>query len=776
MRAVRSRSSMNLQRHVVAVAAALTTVVLFLGLGDPGVWEPEERVLIDRVAPVLADSSAAAQRSAGTTSATITAPPQREARGDDECLRMQPEGALARSLMPRALRFGRDKIGDTDAGRRLPLAVFGFVIVLAVFALATRLAGLRAGIVTAVVIVSMPLLLLQTRLFMSDIGTPCAATLVVYGLVTFSQPAAGTLTRTKLLDRLLSAAALSTGAVLGFLAGGALLGVVVPLGAFAVTGSLGIPVVYRRQAQTTPHHWLALIATLITIVSICVLAYQMYEVREAAVGERHLFDSTIAAGGCWSWALGGIWLPAPDYSSTFDSGFEQIAYGTFPWGVLAPIAAASLLRHTESKHRLIGLLAFAWAAISWFAAEAFARRVGFMIWAGFPAFALAVGVWLDDMLARRPRPPGDGGASSRLIATYFVLAAVVLGKDLHAFPQRMTSLLTANEIRYPVSAKLGVLPTSLGALSLGLLVAISLGIALCSQRRTIRAAATVATLGATALLAVFWVFAWHPNMSRHLSSKTLFESYHASREAGDELIIMGEYGRAPHAYAQAGPPYPVETTTSRTRLVAALKRPTRVFAVAPLNELCSLHREMSETPYFMIERNVQHALLSNRTGAARDKNPLRGVVVHVEPTQMTARPQDRIVWADKIELLGWDIPDRARAGESIDIVLYYKVLQRVDTDYKSLVEFDRPDGTRVSDETHLPIGGFCMTKVWEPGDFIIDRFSAKVRTGYLGPLEVWVGFVTGAWPSLRNMPLSTAPGADRDAKHRVRIANVVVEE
>src|SRR5947207_10111789 len=86
-------------------------------------------------------------------------------------------------LAARAIQWGRDAIGDSDGGRRLPLALLGLFTVLAAAGTAMRLAGARAGVVTAIALVAMPLCALQSRMLTSEIGTACGASLIVYGLV-----------------------------------------------------------------------------------------------------------------------------------------------------------------------------------------------------------------------------------------------------------------------------------------------------------------------------------------------------------------------------------------------------------------------------------------------------------------------------------------------------------------------------------------------------------------------------------------------------------------
>jgi hypothetical protein len=298
-------------------------------------------------------------------------------------------------------------------------------------------------LLAAIAVLSMPLLVLQARLLTSELGTAAGAALIVYALVALARPYRDRGARGAVLDALGATAALAAGVGLGFLGGGALLGLAVPLGAFAAASALGVPFVRAavRRRPVLPE-LPALVATLAAAAVLGLLAWQIYDVKDPHPGivpqARQIFGQAIVPEGCWSWALGGVWRPEDDLRFIFDSTFEQIAYGTFPWGVLAPLAMAALLRDPEPDRRFAGALALAWAGAAWIATEAFQRKVGGAIWAGFPALAIAVAVWFDALLARgdaapapapapTPGPAGPTTATALLVGLFFVLATVNLG-------------------------------------------------------------------------------------------------------------------------------------------------------------------------------------------------------------------------------------------------------------------------------------------------------------------------------------------------------------
>ena len=203
-------------------------------------------------------------------------------------------------------------------------------------------------------------------------------------------------------------------------------------------------------------------------------------------------------------------------------------------------------------------------------------------------------------------------------------------------------------------------------------------------------------------------------------------------------------------------------------------RSTRVFAIAPQSELCTLHREVAGKPYFVIDdRNVRNLLLSNRVDGAIDRNPLRTAILHEEPRDIPFRPKGKVVWDSRIQLLGWDLPRKVARGERFDVTLYYKVLQPVGGSWKSLMHFDGRAG-RAGNGDHDPIGGRCPTSTWQLGDYIIDHFTASAGGGAFpgGTYDVWIGFFTGSNPNWRNMTVSEAPGDMRDNVDRVKITTI----
>ena len=174
--------------------------------------------------------------------------------------------------------------------------------------------------------------------------------------------------------------------------------------------------------------------------------------------------------GCWSSALGAIWRPDDDLRYIFDSTFEQIAYGTFPWGILAPIAMRRAARRSAiASAASIGALSLAWAGGAWIATEVFQRKVGFTLWAGFPALALAVGVWIDDPARRGARRRNACRRRACSIGLFVALAVdrSRQGSAVVHRARRRRSSSAPMQIAYPTHVAPAFLPTKLWILILG---------------------------------------------------------------------------------------------------------------------------------------------------------------------------------------------------------------------------------------------------------------------------------------------------------------------
>lgn len=86
-----------------------------------------------------------------------------------------------------------------------------------------------------------------------------------------------------------------------------------------------------------------------------------------------------------------------------------------------------------------------------------------------------------------------------------------------------------------------------------------------------------------------------------------------------------------------------------------------------------------------------------------------------------------------VELLGYDMPKtRFRAGDSVEMTLYYRVLGRTPKPYWTIVDFNRDDGREAIRDFHMrhyPLDGHYSTTRWLPGEILRDEMSRRVEPG-----------------------------------------------
>ena len=646
------------RRAAPLLVLAVAFLALIPGIGRPGFWEPQELSVADRAiarhdgkpttplspaaaaaaakaaAPATPTPASAGPVSGGVPSTTpaatpAPAPTPPPASSTPACPKSAPTPDGARSLTERAVAFGFGAM-SSDVGMRLPIALLGLLTVMCIAGIAMRFGGPRAGALAGFIALSFPLLILESRQLTSEIGTAAGAALMVYGFVAIAKPTVG---RWRWLDIGSAIVAIIVGTLLAFAGGGALLGLLPPLLAIAL-GARGAIVgsvrrLMRRTGKDKIAHDVSVGAAALTLLALggalfvaFKLFTQVYAVREPVAGHLSLFGRTLAPRDCWSTALGGLWRNDDDLRSTFDSSFEQIGFGTFPWGIAAPIAISMLLFNGDHKRRDIGRLTLLWAGLSWLATITFQRKVGFSIYAGFPAMAVALGVWFDDLATPRDvvdknePEPTSRRANTLLLGLFIVLGVFNLSKDLLNFTDRFTSLLVGSEaIKYPKMALVLGIPARAWLLVVGVAIAGSIGVwiwlssrygdtdaDMTPKRHRLADYALRATILLTIVTSWFWAHGWYLGLSRSLSSKQVFASYEELRHDGDQLGIMGDLGNAPRYYADGD----WTKLTGRDNALAFLRKPERTFVFAPSSELCSIHKAAAGQPYYVLDDTNAH--------------------------------------------------------------------------------------------------------------------------------------------------------------------------
>lgn len=540
-----------------------------------------------------------------------------------------------------------------------------------------------------------------------------------------------------------------------------------------------------RDARWQRRHLMAgaAIAGGVALVALGVVLRAVFDLREPVPGERALFGYSLMPSEAYLRALGGAWRLRDNLEVTFNGLFEQIAFGLFPWSALAPIALAHLaMGPRRGRPTWSGLVLFAWAALAWVVASIIARKVGMVLYPALGAVAVGIGIWLDDLARAREQADAttESDTDSRarfgmalrmpLVALFVFIGAIVLAKDLQAFPNEIIGVSTAGgTVEYPKGG-ITLLKIELKAwlLVLGVLIGSFLGFSLgfWQRHRTPEddrhVAYKVGRYGIHAavvlgvILALFLAHRWTPLMSRKLSSRHLFSMYDEVKSDGDELGLMGSCGSG-YSYYVGGN---LITLKGRSQLLDFLRKDNRVFALAPVSELCPVHRAArSGLPYFVLDNgNTQCMLISNRLEDGEvDKNLLAQAILRSTPEGIE-QPLS-IVFEDKLELIGMNMPEAVDRGGAFEVSLFFKVLQPVGGNWKIFAHFDG-GGMRFQGD-HDPIQNRCGTSFWQAGDYIVDTFTVDAGNfTYAKTLyQLHVGFFRGSGGNWTNMTVSSATGA-----------------
>jgi hypothetical protein len=106
-------------------------------------------------------------------------------------------------------------------------------------------------------------------------------------------------------------------------------------------------------------------------------------------------------------------------------------------------------------------------------------------------------------------------------------------------------------------------------------------------------------------------------------------------------------------------------------------------------------------------------------------------------------------YADKIELVGFDIKGDLVAGEKVTFVWYWKALSDIDKNWDIFVHFDSEDtrvqaGARRQNLDHKPVDGLFLTSRWPKGKYIKDVQEVTLRPNFpRGQAVPYIGFYRG---------------------------------
>jgi hypothetical protein len=707
--------------------------------------------------------------------------------------------------------LGMKVFGVSELGARVFGALFAVVALLAVYWAGASLFRRRAGLLSALVLGTMPLFFLQARQLTSDMPLVAGLALSLGGFGRFAWPPGG---RRRLLDL----AVAGVGVLLGVLAGGVLLGFVLPalalLGTVVVAWGLrpaepipGAPTLadpgIGRDVPADRPFGRGLLGSPTGIIVLVL----------GALGVVLLVATLLRANvaGQYSLLLGGVPRGGTP-PQRFDYLIRQLGFGAFPWSALFVFAlgrALVRLGGDDAAQANVGRLGFGQLYLLVFAAFGYALSTVFVLMTGearfapLAALALAVGVFLDEAL--------DGERAEPVLGLLAGTGTMVVARDFLLAPEELSSLHVLAKVKWPPQLRIGPLFMIVGfVVALGIYLGLAtrgralgkvppreLGKAGKWHRRLETWVVAGGRWGIHVAVAGAVVFAFVvaqgivPTLSRHNSFKPVLESY--TRYAKPDEAI-GKYRVEGHGTGFYSAREMTELPTQDS-VLEFLRRPARTFALVSADELAALDAALkgANVQYAVVDASSSRfLLLSNRLNPGEeDVNPLKKFVwMAPAPPQAVANPApgapkwtwpaEKPPWpaprveayaefGNSIELIGADYPATMRRPGKIVLTLHFRVTQKPSTGYKVFVHFDSPGDPRLLGD-HAPLDGAFPTSHWLPGEYIKDTVEVDVplMTTPAGRYTLFLGF----WPGGEQRRMRITGGSIGDGSERARVGTI----
>jgi hypothetical protein len=738
--------------------AALFAIVLILpGLGNFGFWDPWELSLAERAREISESGAITDVTLAGRYAA-------------------RPPFDLAINAL------GMKLLGPSEWGGRLLQGLVAIGALLAVYWAGVGLLRQRAALLAVLVLGTMPLFFLQARQLTSDMGLTAALALSFGGLGRFTWPASG---RRRWMDLGLAC----VGLVVGYWAGGGLLGVALPclsiVGTVLATWSLipaNVSVGSEQQSTLTAPGVGSDVPAEVSFGR--GLFFQNPRgsvplVLLAVLGAAVLFLA-VAAGnvvGQYNPWLGGA-ARGGTPTQLFDYFVKQIGFGTFPWSALLVFALGRALvrgmdgngSDPDPRARLAFVDAFCLvsAGFGFALSTVYVLLVGDARFAVLAPIALAIGAFLDEAIeAERPQP---------VLGLLAATGTMILARDFNLVPEDLFSVHLLETLKWPPTLKVGAVPLIVGfVVASGVYLGLALRPrALVGWKPTDPSDLTPPLTGnslrwaklyafATSTLVKFGRFGIHaavagailfslgvshvlvPYLSKHYSFKPVFQSLLRFSKPGDPFGRYRVQGHGIQFYTARQ----MEDIPSQDKLLDFFRKNPRAFCLVATEDLAALDAafKTGNVSYYVLDASSNRFLLmSNVLDGHPDENPLkRNVWMAPSPPILTSEPgavpvtykwpDERPPWTwpvklntifqDSVELVGADFPSSLRRPGKIGLTMYFRVLKRPAPGFKMFVHIDTPGHPRLIGD-HEPLAGAFPTSYWLPGEYIRDFTEIEV--------------------------------------------------
>jgi hypothetical protein len=761
--------------------ALLFAIVLCLPrLGGFGFWDPSELKLADQ-ARDMARSGALLDTTVG-----------------GKYPQSPPLGLVLSAI-------GIKVLGASEFSARLLIALAAMGALLGVYWAGAGLFRKRAALLGTLALGTMTMFVLEARQLTTDVPLMAGLALSMAGLGRWAWPASG---RRRLAD--FGAGAL--GLVIGLLAGGALVGVVLPVLALVATVVVARGLTPQTEGIDDGTVDLAPAgigedvpagrAFGVSLLSSRSRGFAIFAVLAVGGVVLLALSMTGIVAGHYSRLLGGIPRSgAPTH--TFEALIRELGFGLFPWSAVAVFALARpLVRLDDDGAPTNARLAFGQLFLFVLAGLGFALSTYRLVIFGearaicLPAIALAIGVFLDEALEGRRSEPVGG----LLMAT----GTMIVARDFFLAPEELASVHLFEKVKWPSVVSIEHFVLVIGFLAalgvyaglaargraLGRVAGPDLAAASARRRKLDRGVVALGRWGLQGAVAVAVLFALYvaqglvPTLSTHFSFKPALQSFAKYAKPGDKIARYHVEGHGEGFYGSDN----IIDVPSQEKLIETLHESGRVFALVSTDDLASLDAgfKRGSAPYYVLDASSSRfLLLSNQLAAGeKDVNPLKNDV-WMAPTVPTAKTgwndAEKPPWTwripisatfgDSIELVGASFPETVRRPGKIPLDLTFRVKTAPPSGYKIFVHFDGPAAPRVIGD-HDPVGKAFPTANWLPGEYIRDHYETEVplMTTPAGTYTVLFGF----WPGGEGRRLKITQGPN-DGADRVRLGTLEIK-
>lgn len=251
---------------------------------------------------------------------------------------------------------------------------------------------------------------------------------------------------------------------------------------------------------------------------------------------------------------------------------------------------------------------------------------------------------------------------------------------------------------------------------------------------------------------------YYPALGAQLSPQQALETYQRQHRAGEPLGLLGVTGRSVGYYTGGEARSFSEPSAAFSWLIEGAGRRWLAVRSDELPALNALYRAQALIPGFVATpdhnllivdaRSSQVLLASNLPSSATNQNPLASLISSEVPSPM--HPV-RANLDGRLESLGWDLFEGGTSrrvqeispGKSYELVLYWRVLAPLSTQWKGFIHIDG-SGRRHNGD-HDVLGGKIPMRLWQVGDVVSDRYELRLEPNFTpGDYTMFYGFFLGA--------------------------------